>query len=204
MDVLIPDTTVAAGGRLAVELTRRGHRVRTCKRPGQASACAVLAQRPCPLEAVSVDVALCVGSLGALRGRGDGTSCAVTCRVPLVMIDVDPGDPLAPLAVAISTEADAIPALEAVAGGPLSAHTAVADKVMRDELEHAGTDAAGACVEVRRRSGRLSIELWRGPCMTSGEAQKVVAHVVQAVREYDRWARGVDVHVHTALDVKRG
>jgi hypothetical protein len=40
--------------------------------------------------------------------------------------------------------------------------------------------------------------------MTSGEAQKVVAHVVQAVREYDRWARGVDVHVHTALDVKRG
>jgi len=35
--------------------------------------------------------------------------------------------------------------------------------------------------------------------MTRGEAQKVVAHVVEAVREYDSWARGVDVHVHGVL-----
>ncbi len=199
MDVLIPDTTVAAAGRLAGELTRRGHKVQTCKRLGQGPGCAVLDERPCPLKGASVDVVLRIGGPGALRGPGDGASCAVTCRVPLVLVDVELADPLVRLAASVTTEADAIPAVEAVAAGPLRAHTAVADRVMRDDLERMGTDAVGVGVEVRRRSGRMSVELWRGPDMTRGEAQKVVAHVVEAVREYDSWARGVDVHVHGVL-----
>jgi hypothetical protein len=122
----------------------------------------------------------------------------VTCRVPLVLVDPEPADPLVSCAAVITTEADAIAAVEAVAPRPLIAHTDVAEKVMRGELERTGTDTAGTAVEVRSCSGRLSVELWRGTDMTHGETQKVVTHVVQAVREHDSHARGIDVLVHDA------
>jgi hypothetical protein len=201
MDVLIPDVTLAAGGRLAGELARRGHEVHTCKRQGQGSACAVLDELACPLALNPVDVALCVSGPVAPWERGDGATCAAVRRVPVVLVDPLEGDPLIECAAAVVSEAEAVATVEQVAARPLAAHSAIADKVFREELERSGADARGAAVEVRRVAGALVVEMWRGPDMSRPEAERMAAHVVQAVREHDGWARAVDVFVH---DGQRG
>lgn len=198
MDVMIPDIASSPGSLLAGMLARRGHKVRSCKLPGQRSGCAVLEERPCPLESEPVDVVICTGGPEAPWDRGDGATCAVTHRVPLVMVDPDPADPLVSFAAVSTTEEHAVETVEAVADAPLPVHSSIALGVLRAELERRGIDSEGPGlpVEVRRRSGTLLVELWHGAEMTHREAQRVATHVVQAVREYDGWARGVDVVVH--------
>jgi len=172
--------------------------VHSCKLPGQRSGCAVLDERPCPLESEPVDVVVCTGGPEAPWDRGDGATCAVTHRVPLVMVDADQADPLVNFAEAVTTEERAVETVEAVADAPLHVHSSIARGVLRAELERRDMGERGphASVEVYRRGGRLFIELWRGAELSPAEAERVATHILQAVREHDTWARGVDVVVH--------
>jgi hypothetical protein len=118
-----------------------------------------------------------------------------------VLVDPVDGDPLIASAAAVVGEAEAVATVEEVAGRPLAAHSAIAEKVVREELERSGVGARALAVEVRRAAGALVVEMWRGPDVSRPEAERMAAHVVQAVREHDGWARAVDVFVH---DGKRG
>jgi hypothetical protein len=196
--VMITDVSSSGGSLLAGNLARRGHRIHSCKLPGQSSGCAVLAQRPCPLECEPVDVVVCTGGPLMPRDRGDGATCAVTHRVPLVMVDACPDDPLIGFAASLTVEGRAVTDVESVAASPLLVHSAIARGVVRAELERRGvrpTDSE-ASVEVSRRSGALFVEFWYGAQLSRSEAESVSTHVVQSVREHDRWARGVDVVLH--------
>jgi hypothetical protein len=195
MDVFIPDTTNPVARRLARQFVRRGHSVTHCRNEGQASACAVVENRPCPLRDGLVDVAVSVGAPPSGQ-RGDGATCAATRRVPLVLVDPDPGDPLVKLAAATVVETEAVLQAEEVAARPLEVHTSVAIEVVARELQRLGVRGADMAVEVRRNCGSLVIELWRPPELPRAEAERIGTHVVQAVREHDIWARGVDVVVH--------
>lgn len=202
MDVLIPDITVAAGAKLAGELARRGHEIQTCKRLGQSSSCAVLDGIPCPLTEAPIDVAVCVSKPVAPWERGDGATCAAVRRIPLVLVDAVPDDPLIGFAAALVSEDEVVATVESVAAAPLVAHGAVADKIVREDLGRSGIDPSGVAVEVRRRSGTLLVELWRGDQMSREDAERLAVHVVQAVREYDGWARGIDAVIHDARHLK--
>lgn len=195
---MIPDTAGVPGSLLAGRLALRGHMIHSCKLPGQVSGCAVLEERPCPLESEPVDVVVCTGGPGAPWDRGDGSTCAVTHRVPLVMVDADPTDPLVGFAAALTTQEDAVEIVEAVGASPLPVHSRIASGVLRAELRRLGLDPESSytSVEVHRRSGTLVVEMSRGAGITRAEAERVATHIVQALREHDGWARGVDVTVH--------
>jgi len=195
MDVLVPDAASVTGGLIAGELALRGHKVLSCKRPGQSSSCAVLDDRSCPLETEAVDVVVGMGGPGAPWERGDGATCAVTHRVPLVLVDAELSDPLVEFAAATTTQSGVVSTVEQVAAAPLAVHSVIAHKTAREELERTGSETSTVAVEVRRRSGRLVVELWYGHDMDRSQAERLATHVVQAVREYDSSAAGVDVLV---------
>jgi len=193
MDVFIPDTTTPSGTLLAEDLSRRGHKVLSCRRLGQASSCAVLDGRSCPLERSTADVALAVGRERRRFERGDGATCAVTHRVPLVLVSPDPQDPLVEHAASTATFAEAVDKAEAVAASPLRIHTGIAQGVVEQELNRIGASRSALSVEVRRRSGSLSVELVYPGELERETVERIATHVVQAVREHDHFAIGVDV-----------
>ena len=195
---MIPDIAGAPGSLLAGQLALRGHRVHSCRLPGQTSGCAVLDDRRCPLESEPVDVVICAGGPETAWDRGDGATCGVTHRVPLVMVDPDPLDPLVGFAAALTSQEEAVGIVERVASSPLPVHGRIARGVLDGELRRLGSDpgSTGSSVEVHRRSGTLFVDLSHGPGIARTEAERMATHIVQALREHDGWARGVDVAVH--------
>jgi hypothetical protein len=195
MDVFIPDATTLTGRDLAEELLGRGHDVLSCRRSGQSSTCAVLDDRPCPLHGTTADVALAFGEGSREFERGDGATCAIVHRVPLVLIEPDPKDSLVLHAASTATLEDAVDEAEAVAARPLPVHTDLAKRVVAQALERMGSDSSFLTVEVWRRSGSLLVELRRSSELRQEALERIATHVVQALREYDGFARGIDVVV---------
>ena len=197
MHVLIPTIEGLAAEAVARELEGAGHTVHTCHAAGGTSDCAVLDDLTCPLETAPIDIAVEVGGRGA--GTGDGALCALTRRVPLVLVDGGPDHPLMPWAADALSSSDVVADVGAVAdmaSSPLPAHTDVAAKAMLGELRRHGTEDARSVVEVRRRDGGLVVEVWRDASMTRTQAERMATHIAQAVRGYDSWARQLDVTVH--------
>jgi len=198
MHVLIPTIEGLAAQDIARELELAGHTVHTCHGRNGSNDCAVLDDLTCPLELAPVDVAVDVGARTRDR-TGDGALCALTHRVPLVLLDSGPEHPLRPWAAdaLVGTDLSAdVSALEDLASRPLPAHTEIAAKAMLGELRRQGAEDARSVVEVRRRDGGIVIEVWPDDTMTRTQAERMATHVAQAVRTYDSWARSLDVTVH--------
>jgi hypothetical protein len=201
MHVLIPNIEGLAAREIARELSDAGHVVHACHVENGATDCAVLDDLECPLATAPIDVAVEVGSARHASGTGDGALCALTRRVPLVLVDAPTDHPLRPWAADVTAGAGAATALAGVVSAPLRAHTDIATGAVRGEPRRDAGDEAGgsgseAVVEVRRRDGGLVVELWPDPTMTRAEAERMATHVAQAVRGYDGWARRLDVMVH--------
>lgn len=66
---------------------------------------------------------------------------------------------------------------------------------MLHELRRQGSRSDDAAVAVYRRPGRLLVDLTFRRAVSATQAQRLAAHVAQAVRGYDRWAPKLDVTV---------
>jgi len=196
MHVLIPKIEGLASEAVARELTDAGHTVHTCHVENGASDCAVLDDLECPLDRSPIDVAVEVGPGRGRSGTGDGALCALTRRIPLVLVDATPDHPLLPWAADALSKADVASDVADIAANPLPVHTQVAAEAVRGELRDRGGEDAETVVEVRRRDGGLVVEVWPDASMTRVQAERTATHVAQAVRGYDSWARRLDVMVH--------
>ena len=193
--VLIPKIEGLAARSVARELEDAGHTVHTCHTQNGATDCAVLDDLTCPLDTAPVDAAVAVGP-GCTDTPGDGALCALTRRIPLVLVNGTADHPLLPWAADAVADGDLSSDLVDLVSRPLPAHTEVASRAMLGELRRQGTENAHSVVEVRRRYGGLVVEVWPDATMTRTQAERMATHVAQAVRAYDSWARCLDVMVH--------
>ncbi|HMK63709.1 MAG TPA: hypothetical protein VK386_08835 [Acidimicrobiales bacterium] len=194
MDVLVSDTTTPAAADVARSLLAAGHRVHVCQDDPHDDHCTELTEGACPLDTAPIDVAVAVGDTVG-RHLADGALCAARRRIPLVLADAPADHPLRPWATAQSKSADAVATVEAVLARPLRDHTERARQALLQELRRQGSDALAADVTVWRRPGRLQVELDYQQPITRTQAERLVTHVAQAVRQYDRWAPKLDATV---------
>ncbi len=78
-------------------------------------------------------------------------------------------------------------------------HTADARRTVREWLRRHELDQTAVDVEVRRRHGALLVELWVDERITERDTEGLGVYLVQCVRRFDPWARGIDVSVHNAI-----
>jgi hypothetical protein len=197
-DVLVPDTTGAEAAQLARRLEDAGHRVHRCV--GAGGACIGLTAGRCPLDSAPVDIAVSACSAAPQGTPADGAVCAARRRIPLVLVGADAGHPLAPWADAMPGPEEATGAVDDVLSLPLGRHTEEAERAMLHELRRQGSSSGDALVAVYRRPGRLLVDLTYRTTVSPTQAQRLAAHVAQAVRGYDRWAPKLDVTVHEARE----
>jgi hypothetical protein len=200
MDVLISDISGDAAAAVVRTLEAHGHRVHACKDAMQieaASPCAALRGADCPLDAQPVDVAIRLGPEVVAEDLGRGDICALRRRIPLVLVD-SPGSPLERWACASVTSGQLPAALSAVAGELLPVHTAEARRAVREQLTMQGLDGSLVAVDVRRRNGGLLVDLRADGSLARGLVEQLSVHATQCIRRIDRWARYVDVSIHTA------
>ncbi|HXQ62799.1 MAG TPA: hypothetical protein VN796_10735 [Acidimicrobiales bacterium] len=201
MDILIADTSSGAAAAVASRLEIHGHVVRACRDAGtpQGVPCAALRGSDCPLDAHRVDVAVSVGPHRSADPLGDGDLCAVRRRVPLVLLD-QPDHPLQRWAAAMGPATRAVEAVGLVRDAVLPLHSATARHTAEEELRRQGLDATAVDVTVTRRDGALVVDLSVGGLLTRQEAEKLAVHVVQRLRLFDPWAKGIDASVHDAAE----
>jgi len=203
MHVLVPDATSAPARHVAASLAARGHVVHHCSGAQDPTGCAALAGHRCPLDEQPVDVAVEVVPSGAGRPGEGGALCAARRRIPLVLAGDVAGHPLLPWAASAQQSLDVAATAEHVAADPLPQHTLVAERAARSELgQHVGVRAA-LRASVHRRNGALRVDVWVDPAMGRAPAERLATHVVQAVRQLDPWARGIDAVVHGPAPARR-
>lgn len=193
MHILMPDTSTEGARTVERDLRATGHVVHGC-RTG-ADPCSVLRGEECPLDTAPVDLAVQVGPAGD-DPLGHGELCAVRRRIPLILADGAAEHPLAPWAAAVVSEEQVASAVDRTRRSSLPGHTAVARRVLADELRRLGVDPAAAVVEVHRADGGLQVDLWVPPAVGERDAEMIAVHVCQQVRRHDPWARTLDVGVH--------
>ncbi|MDE3085634.1 MAG: hypothetical protein KGJ77_02615 [Acidobacteriota bacterium] len=194
--MLVPDTAGAAATQLARRLEDAGHRVHRCMADGAGGACVGLTDGRCPLDTAAVDVAVSAAGAPADGNPADGATCAARRRLPLVLVGADTSHPLAPWATAMPGAEGTASAVDHVLARPLGRHTDEAERAMLHELRRQGSSSDDAVVAVYRRPGRLLVDLTYRGAVSPTQAQRLAAHVAQAVRGYDRWAPKLDVAVH--------
>ena len=203
MEILIADREAPSAAAVARTLEAHGHVIRGCRDVEESGAapCAALRGAQCPLDTHPIDAVVKVGPRPTPDPRGDshlgdGDLCAVRRLIPLVLLD-RPDDTLAPWA---ATTAAASEAVERVHEAILPLHTTRALVTARGELRQRGLDDASVDVEVRRRAGGLTVDLFTDGRLGNSDAEGLAVHVVQSVRLFDPWAKSIDASVHGVFD----
>jgi hypothetical protein len=116
MQVLMSETS-SPGARIAAEALREaGHTVHTCHvADATGFRCTGMRGNPCPVETVSIDVAVDVRSapLPIPRLDEDGVRCAVHRHVPLVVAGAVTTNPFGPWTTVECSVADVVESAEA-------------------------------------------------------------------------------------------
>ncbi len=84
-----------------------------------------------------------------------------------------------------------------VSAAILPEHTAEARRTVGEWLLRHELDDTAVDVEVRRRHGALLVELWVDERITERDTEGLGVYLVQWVRLFDPWAKGIDVSVHS-------
>ncbi|HXQ44924.1 MAG TPA: hypothetical protein VN816_09825 [Acidimicrobiales bacterium] len=199
MEILIADRSPRPAAEVASDLEAHGYVVRTCRDAGTDVPCAALRGSVCPLDAHQVDVVVSVGPEQAIDPLGDGDLCAIRRRIPLVLLDW-PNHPLQRRAAAMGPSSRALDAVRLVSDAVLPLHTARARHTVIEELRRQGRDGTAVDVEVSRHDGGLVVDLFAYGRLTRQDAERLAVHVVQCIRLFDPWAKGIDASVHGATD----
>ena len=198
MNVLVVESERWAAELATEELERAGHRVVRCTDScAPAFPCAALRDGVCPLDAdPAVDVVLDVRRHPrAQPAPGEaGVSCALQRHIPLVVAGGTALNPFADWATEVQAEHfDVVPACERAARAPLAAHTRFATAAVREVFTARGLDRASVLVAVYRRGGRLEIHVRTSEAIPRDVKGMASVRAVAAVREVDRYSRGIDV-----------
>jgi hypothetical protein len=197
LNVLVLESEPGAAGSAQLELERAGHRVLFCHEPGYAAfPCNAIAEdRTCPLDAVPVDVTLDVRPRPRSQPapREDGVTCAIRRHVPLVVAGPAALNPFDDYATEVLDRSDdVVDACERAAAAPLPAHTAAATEALREVLVRRSIELEPE-VLVRRRGGRLVVEVAGGDELPAKARSVGAVRMTGAVRVIDPDADGIDV-----------
>jgi hypothetical protein len=88
---------------------------------------------------------------------------------------------------------DVVEACERAAAGPLLSHEAIAVRALDETLGHGGIPTDGAAASVCRNESRLTVTLTFPEEASSLARAMASVRVVGALRDYDRYATGIDV-----------
>lgn len=178
------------------ELEAAHHEVATCHdRDEPVFPCKAFTGR-CPLDEGYVDAAVVVRNHAWPRPTAfdRGTTCAVRQKVPVVTTGVGVLNPYEDWTdVTVPRSDDLVAAVEGLIDAPRAQHSNVATEAVRKSLEAAGIDPGDARATVRRRDGRLRVELEALPEIPRLKRQNAARRVISALRELDRHALGIDV-----------
>ena len=147
---------------------------------------------PCPLDELSVDVAVAVSDPGD-RFDTQGIACVHRARIPIVTIGATEGDPVLRYTTTNLTHVDAsvIRAVRAAASDAAGHRVAVEATLARhlDDGEHLD-------VTVRRSTGAITVLLTGN---VAGNRAAALADMTRAaIRAHDPHAQVIDVSVATA------
>ena len=196
MDIFMASTSSGEAGAVAQRLQAQGHVVHTCGTGHEPHdfPCAALRGTACPLDAQAVDVAVGVGPEASVDRLGDGEVCAIRRRIPLILLD-RPDDPLGRWAAAVAPARQALEVISQVNAAILPEHTDEARRTVSEWLRRHELDETAVAVEVRRRHGALLVELWVDGRITERDTEGLGIYLVQCVRRFDPWAKGIDLSV---------
>jgi hypothetical protein len=197
MRVLMLESHAGLGSTVVERLTAAGHSIVRCDSPDRSLPCRGIApDQGCPLDE-SVDVAVLVQEPG-LHDVEHGALCAARQRIPIVDVASARFEPASPLAAVTTTgDADVVTVCEwAASDGRAHVHAVIRrllqlGVVTADELDH---ERGTIRVEVVRSGERLKLIVELDPTAASRETE-IVRAAEQALREYDRQTRVIDVTV---------
>ncbi|HUI47397.1 MAG TPA: hypothetical protein VL119_01795 [Acidimicrobiia bacterium] len=206
LNVLVVESDAGAAAPARAELENAGHRVQECRDPhGAAFPCNALVDgRGCPFDGSPLDVVLDVrsGVRSQPSAREDGVVCALRQYVPVVIAGSSVLNPYEGFATEIlDGNADLVAACERAACAPLEAHSRAAELALHGDLARRSADA-GVHATVRRRRGSLLITVSHTGPLDRATRNMIAVRMRAAVRELDRFARGIDV-VFDAADSSR-
>jgi hypothetical protein len=198
MDILLLETEPQAADRAEQALAQAGHSVHRCHEAGarRAFPCAAVAGEPCPVFERGIDVAVTVRSHPGSKPAGfeDGVSCALRAHVPVVVAGRTAIHPFEGWATdVVDREDDLVEACERAAAAKLTRHSEIATAALEASLRAGGVDASHCRARVYRRAGRLKVSLDPGLVVDRTSAEIAARRVMDAVRECDRFAAGIDV-----------
>jgi hypothetical protein len=187
-----------AADRAVAELTSAGHEVVRCHEAGApAFPCRALdPDDGCPLRDRVVDVALTVRNRPRLQPapQEDGVTCAVRQHVPLVVAGPNVMNPFEPWAVEVLDRTyNVVEACERAAVAPLPRHGGAAAAALSEVLARHDALVAAASVEVRRRDGRLHVEVHGADDLDHSLKSMASVRIAAALRAFDHDATGIDV-----------
>lgn len=196
--VLVLESERGAANDAVGLLEGAGHEVLRCHEPGApAFPCKALAEHPdCPVRTGVVDVALTVRSRPRSQPapHEDGVACALARHVPLVVAGSTALNPYEDWATTVLDRTDdVVAAVESAADAPLPRHAVRADAAARAVLATHGATGVSLRSEVRRRDGRLFVEMHGGDALDQQVRSVVSVRVIGALRDVDTDAGGVDV-----------
>jgi hypothetical protein len=93
----------------------------------------------------------------------------------------------------VDREDDLVEACERAAAAKLTRHSEIATAALEASLRAGGVDASHCRARVYRRAGRLKVSLDPGLVVDRTSAEIAARRVMDAVRECDRFAAGIDV-----------
>lgn len=198
MHVMLPQVSSPAALEAAERLEAAGHQVHSCHEPhDHGFACIALRGRDCPLEAFPVDVVVDVRPTSDAQPTPaeDGAICGARRRIPLVVAGETARNPFIPWTATEIEGADVLPAVELAASMTMPAHTTIATDTLRTVIGDHGGEAVTASAEVHRVSARLQVTLRAEPAMDHETSMVAAVRVTQALRSYDPWCGGIDVHL---------
>ena len=120
-------------------------------------------------------------------------TCAIRRHVPIVVAGSDILNPFADYAIeVVERDTDLAGACERAARAPLRRHTEAASRALADVLRRRGFSVS-PIVRVVRHEGALRIEVQGGSALDEPTKSMAAVRMCAAVRDIDRYARGIDV-----------
>ena len=197
MHILMPSASAAGAVTAKRGLERAGHVVLTCE-ADETGRCVAVRGGRCPLETAPVDMVLLVRAAASpdrLPGE-EGVFCGARRRTPVVVAGAAPGHPYGDIATVDDETDDVLTTVETVRALPLIDHTVAANVAFHACLARHGLEPAHGYARVYRRNGGLAVQLhFQGERPDHSIVMAATVRVLQAVRELDPWASGVDVSV---------
>jgi hypothetical protein len=199
MRALVVGTLPSSADRAATLIREAGHEVVRCHETGHAPfPCAALdEERGCPLESSEpVDVAVTVRDRAWPRPSPleDGVTCAIRRHIPVVVAGAAPHPFTQWMTEEVGRGGNVVAACERAAAAPLVRHGEIAAATARGVLERGGIDASATSATVHRVDGKLHVDVML-PDQARELHSAVAAKVLGDLREYDRYAFGIDVSI---------